>query len=203
MNDRELEKKWEFFLIVHSLYPIAFHYECLSVLKAKGKSSSFHHLFSLCRFQLFLYLESLQFCLFKCDLKLIHIPKTFWKIQKDWYRFVLQPCWFDQIFKARGVLSLTQACYVFQEWSVSKCSFLTRQTGTNTVWQWSKSGPIACRDATIVRLGPKDLRFDTVFLMQLYTGKKTFVVISVFSRATAECYRDAAAGETRRYGAVF
>lgn len=87
MNDRELEKKWEFFLIVHSLYPIAFHYECLSVLKAKGKSSSFHHLFSLCRFQLFLYLESLQFCLFKCDLKLIHIPINFLKNSKGLVSF--------------------------------------------------------------------------------------------------------------------
>ena len=203
MNDREVEKKWEFFLIVHSLYPIAFHYECLSVLKAKGKSSSFHHLFSLCRFQLFLYLESFQFCLFKCDLKLIHISINFLKNSKGLVSFRASTLLIRPDLQGPWCFEPHSSLLCFQEWSVSKCSFLTRQTGINTVWQWSKSGPIACRDATIVSLGPKDLRFDTVFLMQLYTGKKTFVVISVFSRATAECYRDAAAGETRRYGAVF
>lgn len=86
LNERS--RAWEKVrILAHSLYPIAFHYECLSVLKAKGKSSSFHHVFSLCRFQLFLYLESFQFCLFKCDLKLIHIPINFLKNSKGLVSF--------------------------------------------------------------------------------------------------------------------
>lgn len=68
-----------------------------------------------------------------------------------------------------------------------------RQTGINTVWQWSKSGPIACRDATIVSFGPKDLRFDTVFLMQLYTGKKNvcgyFSIFKSYSGMLSRCSR--------------